>query len=166
MSFQQLILDMGASTTGTSQSLETSSALSYIKQLYLDSFYINGANKSRLRIKITGTGVSVANTIVMSKRDVALTHEQKGGTEIYEVNPFSTNAGRQTFTMAYPILEKPINLKTTSLQVSVTDWEGLPITYTDLVLFFRVDDHQPHEHATGIHTLMRDPMLSHAMNQF
>lgn len=165
--FQQLIVDMGASATnGTSLSLETSSSLSYIKQLYLDSFYVKGASAERLRIFIKAAGVSTGNTAVLSDRSNISVGGQKGGREIYEIHPFAGGEGRQTFSSPYAVLESPINRKVSALEVSVTNWTGDPVTYTDLVFFFRVECYPPSADPTGTHRLMRDPLLSEGLNEF
>lgn len=167
MSFQQLIIDMGASATdGLKQSMETSSSLSYIRQLSLDSVYAENLSDPDIRVRIRGQGVAPANTAVLTRRG-ATSAQQIGGTEIYEMLPFANpGKGRQIFSCPYPVLESKVNHKVSALEVEVSGWDGRAVTWDRLCLFFRVQGYQPHEDSTGFHRIIRDPLVSQGLNEF
>lgn len=155
--FQQVVFDMGSTaTSGNAQSLRTSSVNSYIRQLYFDSFYVDNCSSPELRISIKATGVSTRNTMVFEDTN-ATGALQKGGREIFEIQPFGVNEGRQLLTSGYPLLDNKINLNNAGMEITVTDWTGAAITWDRLVLFCRAEADVPESDDNSYRRVLENP---------
>lgn len=158
--FQQVVVDCGASASaGLTQSLKITTDLGFVNQLWLDSIYVDSASSPELRIAFTGTEVSMRTTpvLITNQATIASTAREPGGKAIFEMHPFSSStAGRQIFSAPYPVLEKPIDRRTTAINIAVSDWKGQAITYDRLVLFFRADTLDPASTTTSYQRVLED----------
>lgn len=120
-----ILLSLGSATSAT---VVTQTPPEYIDQLYYQGLVVDTPNTAKIRIEIKASGWSMADTTVYSATGAS-------GPYIYEAIPAAASAEVRR-PIAVPLLEAGLGrTKYTGLEVRVTNWEGAPITYTDLVVF-------------------------------
>ena len=140
-SFRQVVFSLGALNEAQ---MHANGAPSYIKNMWLTSYFVDSTTGTfdDLKVTIRGNGVENLQDIVYVP-DTSIT--SLGGNELYLVG-----YGKQQIQNPLPVFARPVNTRQTKFRVTCSRWNGSALpAHTQLVLFFNVEEYDPAEDPTS-----------------